>query len=170
MTLDSALLTASAAAFGSLIGAAATIATTWITQRSQAIRGSVEWNLREREVLYGEFIKEASRLAVDALHHSLDDPNKFIALYGVLGRIRLISGDEVLKQAEECVEQIVELYSQPNLTAEQIRNALLAHQFDPVKNFSSACRVELQNMAPIVMSVATPWNLNQRAVRRTVGV
>ena len=96
-------------AFGSLVGAAATVATTWITQRNQAIRGHFEWNLREREALYGEFIKEASRLAVDALHHSLDDPEKFVALYGVLGRIRLISSDEVLQQAEQCVRQIVDL-------------------------------------------------------------
>src|SRR5688500_15808544 len=73
MMLDSALIAAAAVAFGSLVGAAATVATTWMTQRNQVIRGHVEWNLRERDALYGEFIKEASHLAVDALHHSLDD-------------------------------------------------------------------------------------------------
>src|SRR5262245_66306264 len=143
MTVDSALIAATAAAVRSLVGAAATIATTWMTQRTQIIRGHMEWKLRERESLYGEFIKEASRLAVDALDHTLDEPEKLVALYGTLGRIRLLSGDQVLREAEECCGQIFELYSQPNLTAAQVREALIAHRFDPIKRFSTACRVEL---------------------------
>ena len=149
MTLDSTLITASAVAFGSLVGAAATVATTWISQRNQAIRGHLEWNLHEREALYGEFIKEASRLAVDALNHSLDEPAKLVTLYGVLGRIRLLSGEHVLQQAEQCVRQIVERYSQPNLTPQQIRNTIDQPQFDPVKNFSEACRRELTKLVPL---------------------
>jgi hypothetical protein len=149
MTVDSALLTASAAAVGSLVGAAATIATTWMTQRTQIVRGHMEWNLRERESLYGEFIKEASRLAVDAMDHTLDEPEKVVALYGILGRIRLISGDQVLHEAEECCRQIFELYSRPNLTPLQFREELDAHRFDPVKKFSAACRNELLQLAPV---------------------
>jgi len=149
MTVDSALLTASAAAVGSLVGAAATIATTWMTQRTQIVRGHMEWKLRERESLYGEFIKEASRLAVDALDHTLDEPEKLVALYGTLGRIRLISGDQVLHEAEECCRQIFELYSRPNLTPLQFREELDAHRFDPVKKFSAACRAELLRSTPV---------------------
>ena len=148
VTFDSTFTTASALAFGSLIGAAATVATTWITQRNQALRSHLEWNLREREALYGEFIKEASRLAVDALYHSLDEPEKLVALYGVLGRIRLLAGEHVLQQAEQCVQTIVDLYSEPNLTPQQIHEALDARKFDPVKNFSSACRQELSKLVP----------------------
>lgn len=170
MTFDSALLTASAAAFGSLVGAAATIFTTWITQRHQAIRGSVEWNLRERAAVYGEFIKEASRVAADALQHSFDEPEKLVALYGVLGRIRLISGDEVLCEAEECVRQIVSLYSQPNLTPEQIRYALQEHRFDPIQGFSSACRGELQKTVPSLLSAAGPIKSQQRAIGQAVAL
>lgn len=148
ITLDSTLVTASAAALGSVVGAAATIATTWISQRNQAIREHFKWNLHERESLYGEFIKEASRLAVDALHHSLDEPEKLVALYGVLGRIRLLSGQQVLDEAEQCVQRIVELYSQPNLAPTEIRQALEEHKFDPVESFSSACRQELGELIP----------------------
>jgi hypothetical protein len=148
MSIDSTLLTASAAALGSLVGAAATIATTWMTQRTQMIRGHTEWKLRERESLYGEFIKEASRLAVDAMDHSLDEPEKLVALYGTLGRIRLISGEQVLHEAEECCRQIFDLYSQPNLSPVQFREALEAHRFDPLKKFSAACRAELLKLGP----------------------
>jgi hypothetical protein len=170
MTLDSALLTAGAAAFGSLIGAAATVLTTWITQRHQAIRGSVEWNLRERAAVYGEFIIEASRVAADALQHSFDEPEKLVALYGVLGRIRLISGDEVLREAEGCVRQIVSLYSQPNLTPEQIRDALEEHRFDPMQGFSSACRRELQKTVPALLSAAGSIKVDKRALSGAVAL
>ena len=52
------------------------------------------------------------------------------------------------KRPSNACEQIVDLYSQPNLTAEQIRDALDAHKFDPVKNFSSVCREELSKLVP----------------------
>jgi hypothetical protein len=49
--MDSTIITASAAAVGSLVGAAASILTTWITQRTQTVRAGMEQKLRERESL-----------------------------------------------------------------------------------------------------------------------
>ena len=141
--MDSTYITALAAMLGSLVGAAASIGTTWITQRTQRIRANTEWKLRERETLYGEFITEASRLAVDAMVHSLEGPEKFVTLYGILGRIRLMSGENVLGKAEDCCRRIVDIYSRPNMTPEQIRAALEANELDPLKDFSTACRTEL---------------------------
>lgn len=144
--MDTTFVTATATAFGSIVGAAASIATTWIAQRTQAIRASAEWKLREREALYREFITEASRAAIDALMHSLDRPEQIIGLYGILSRIRLLSGDEIVRQGEACCRQIIELYGRPNLTTDQIRNAVESHEFDkldPLKKFSNACRSEL---------------------------
>jgi hypothetical protein len=36
--------------------------------------------LREREVLYKDFITEASPLTIDALGHALERPERFVAL------------------------------------------------------------------------------------------
>ncbi len=144
--MESTVVTAMAAALGSLVGATASIATTWITQRTQTIRANSEWKLRERESLYKEFITEASRLAIDAVAHSLEQPNQLMALYGILSCIRLMSGKEVVRQGEACCRRIVELYGQPNLTTDQIRAAVEAHdldEIDPLKEFSTACRNEL---------------------------
>ena len=144
--LDSTLIAASAAGFGSLLGASASIATTWITQRTQSARAHVEWKRRERESLYKEFIGEASRLAIDALTHSMERPDQIVALYAVLSRIRLISGEEVVRQGEACCRRIIELYGGPNLTTEQLRAAVVANrvdELDPLKAFSNACRNEL---------------------------
>src|SRR5712671_6782967 len=105
--MDTATVAAMSAALGSLAGASASVVTTWITQRMQMTRASLEWKLREREALYSEFLAEASRLAVDATLHSLDRPDQLVTMYGLLSRIRLISSEEVLKEAESCVRQIV---------------------------------------------------------------
>ena len=129
-----------------MLGAAASVVTTWITQRTQTIRAHSEWKLRERESLYKEFITEASRLAVDALAHSLERPDQIMALYGILSRIRLVSGEEVVRQGEACCRRIIELYGRPNLTTDQIRAVAESHDLDdidPLKEFSSVCRNEL---------------------------
>ncbi len=148
--MDSTVMTALAAALGSLVGASASIGTTWISQRRQSIRATAEWKLRERESLYKEFIMEASRLFGDAMVNSLDRPDQLVALYGILSRIRLISGDDVLSKAVGCCHRIVGLYRRPNMTAEQIRAAFEANEFDPLKEFSAACRMELLAMSSIM--------------------
>ena len=109
--MDSTVVTALAAALGSLVGATASIGTTWLSQRRQSIRASAEWKLRDHESLYKEFIMEASRLFGDAMVKSLERPDQLVGLYGILSRIRLISGDEVLSKAVGCCHRIVELLS-----------------------------------------------------------
>ncbi len=145
--MDATLITAIAAAGGSLLGAAATIVTTWITQRTQTLRAEREDKLRRREALYGEFITEASRLTVDALSHSLEKPETFVKVYGILGRIRLVAADPVLSAAEACCRAIVDLYARPNLTVEEIRAAFERDRLDPMMDFSIACRKELVAIA-----------------------
>jgi hypothetical protein len=148
--MNPTVVTALAAALGSLVGATASIGTTWISQRRQSIRASAEWKLRDHESLYREFIMEASRLFGDAMVKSLERPDQLVGLYGILSRIRLISGDEVLSKAVGCCHRIVELYRRPNMTADQIRAAFEANEFDPLKEFSAACRAELLAMSSIV--------------------
>ena len=144
------MIAALAAALGSLIGASASIATTWITQRRESIRTNTQWQLRERESLYKDFITEASRLAIEASASSLERPEQLVGLYGILSRIRLISSEEILSEAEDCCRRIVELYRQPNLTADQIRAAFETEDLDPLKAFSASCRKELLAMSSVV--------------------
>lgn len=145
--MNSTVITAIAAACGSLVGAAATIITTWITQRTQMVHAEREAKLHVREALYGEFITEASRLAIDAFSHSLEKPDTFVKLYGILGRIRLVAADPVLAAAEACCRQLVDLYAKPNMTIEQIRVAFERDRLDPIRDFSVACRKELLEIA-----------------------
>ena len=70
-------------------------------------------------------------LALNAMVHSLEGPEKLVTLYGILGHIRLVSGEDVLGKAEDCCRRIVDLYSRPNMTSEQIRAAFEANELDP---------------------------------------
>jgi len=85
---------------GSVSGASAAIATTWISQKNQTVRERAKSETRKRETLYGDFITEASQRLADAFDHSLDEPEKLVKLYAILGRIRLVSSDAVLTAAE----------------------------------------------------------------------
>ena len=145
--MDSTIITAVAAAGGSLVGATATIVTTWITHRTQRAHAERDERHRNRQALYGEFITEASRLTVEALSHSLEQPDTFVKLYGITGRIRLVATDPVLYAAEACIRQIIDLFAKPNMTVEQIRLAFERDRLDPLRDFSVACRKEFLAIA-----------------------
>jgi hypothetical protein len=131
-----------AAVLGSVAGASASIATTWMTQRNQRLRERAHTELHRRETLYGEFITEVSRLTADASDHSLDHPETLTNVYALLSRIRLIASVAVIEAAEACCHYILEMYSKPNLTIDQIYDWLRATKH-PIKHFAAACRAEL---------------------------
>lgn len=134
---------------GSLTGAAAALATTWITQRNQTIRDRAKVELRKREFLYGEFVNEVARLSAHALDHSLERPDTLANLFALLARIRFVSTQPVLDAAEECARQIVDLYSAPNITdVAQLYQTLCKTSPDFLKAFSEACRLELREYSP----------------------
>jgi hypothetical protein len=140
--MDSALIAGMAAVLGSLAGAAASIATTWMTQRSQKIREQAQSELRRRETLYGEFITEVSRLTGDAFEHSLERPETFANLYGLFGRMHLVASAPVMKAAGGMLRYLVDLCS-TNMTQEQILTTLRENSAHPLTAFGAACRAEL---------------------------
>ena len=142
--MDANLITGLAGVLGAVSGASAAIATTWITQKSQTIRERAKSETRKRETLYGDFITEASQRLADGFDHSLDKPDTLVKLYAILGRIRLMSSDAVLTAAEECCDRVVDLYAKPNRTMAEIFTTLHSGEFEALKRFSDACRVELR--------------------------
>ena len=143
--MDQSIVSALSAILGSLVGGSATIATAWITQKTQSRRESVSTEIRKRELLYAEFIDECSKLAIDALDHTLDDTTKVFHVYALQSRIRLTSSDIVVAAADQTVNHIFKTYFGPNLTTEELRDLVLSgtHE-DPLKPFSEACRNELK--------------------------
>ena len=142
--MDANLITALAGVLGSVSGASAAIATTWISQKSQTVRERSKWETRKRETLYGDFITEASQRLANAFDHSLDSPETLVRLGAILGRIRLVSSDAVLTAAEQCFDRIVELYAKPNRTMAELVTTLHSGEFEVLEHFSDACRIELR--------------------------
>jgi hypothetical protein len=136
---------ASAALFGSLVGALGSSVSTWITQRHADRRDLIARRIFYRVQLYSDFITESTRVLVDALENNFKDPDKLIPAYALLSRIRLTSSEDVLASAEILVKSIVQNYGEPNLTPEQIRSRALKGN-DPLKRFSETCRAELDSL------------------------
>ncbi len=144
--MDPAVLTASAAVLGSLVGSSASLVTAWLTQRTQGKRAAVQAEVHKREALYAEFITECSKLYLDALDHTLEHPETFQTAYSLLSRIRLTSREAVLREAEAAIQGILDTYRAPNLTIDKLREIPLAQLHDPIKAFSEACRDELNSL------------------------
>ncbi|HWZ73775.1 MAG TPA: hypothetical protein VN326_20140 [Casimicrobiaceae bacterium] len=150
--MDTAIVSALSAVLGSAVGGSATLATAWITQKTQSRREIVGAEIQRRQSLYGEFIAECSKLLVDALDHTLDNPEKLFQIYALQNRIRLTSSDAVVAAADEALNRIIKQYFEQNITREQLRDVILAFAddrldgHDPLKAFSEACRDELQGL------------------------
>jgi hypothetical protein len=142
--MDTALVSAMAAVMGSLVGGSASIATAWLTARTATKRELVHEQLRKRETLYGEFINECSKLAIDSLGHGMEQPEKLWSAYALLNRIRLSASEAVLAQAEAVLKRIAEQYFSPNVSIEEFRTIALSREADPLKSFGEACRAELK--------------------------
>lgn len=148
--MDATIVSAMAAVLGSLVGGSATVATAWITQRTQSKRELIVTEIRARQMLYGEFIRECSKLVVDSFTHTLEKPETLSPVYEILNRIRLCASDAVLAEAEEMLKWLTEQYSSPNLSLEEIRKLVQARGPDPLKSFGEACRIELKSIRAAV--------------------
>jgi hypothetical protein len=141
--MDASTLSAVSALMGSVVGAGASLTTTWITQRYSTRQERVRERARQRERLYSKFISEAAHLQLDAFGHQLDSAKAVVRIAGLVNRVRLIGGPEVVAAAERCVNEIIESYLSPNLTLEELFERRPWRDRDPLRAFSEACRREI---------------------------
>ena len=142
--LDLSIVPALAALAGSLIGACASVAATFVGQRLQARAARLASELREREQLYGKFVAEAVPLFVDAIERPALDPGKLMQLYSIVARIRLTASAEILSAAEEVGRLLLEAYERPPEDPAKVlaRFAKGEMTIDPLRGFTQACRLE----------------------------
>lgn len=131
--------------FGSLTGASASSVSTWITQRHHARRDLLARKAFHREQSYSDLISESARAIIDAIQHTFQDPSTLIPTYALLSRIRLSSSTDVIESAQRVVTTILNTYSEPNLTPEEIQ-ARAVKWDDPLLDFSNICRLELESL------------------------
>ncbi len=145
MQIDSAILSAASALLGSLIGGGSTLAASWFTQRGQLRAQVLVQGAVKRETLYAEFIIEASKRVTEAWGHQAESPEVLAGLYSAIERMRLTSSGEVTRVAEQVVRFVVEAYSAPDKSFDELREFVGSEDIrDPLREFSEACRTELR--------------------------
>ena len=149
--MDATIVSALSAILGSAVGGSASLATAWMTQKTQSRRALIRAEIRKREAVYGEFIVECSKLLIDALDHTLDNPDKLLQIYALQNRIRLTSSAAVVAAADQALHHILKQYFEQNITQQQLREELSLsltddqlRRGDPLKAFSEICRNELR--------------------------
>ena len=138
--MDAGYISAMAALAGSAIGAFSSLMTTWLTQHSQTRATLRVQDRARREALYGEFIREASKLFVDAFEHELEDPAKLLQLYAIVSTIRLFGHPRTVEAAEQVMNQIGAAYFAPNKELRTVRRHHRGRRAGPLLDFSNACR------------------------------
>ena len=106
--MNAGYISALAALAGSAIGALASFATTWMTQRFQDRAQRLAQTLARRERLYGDFIDEASRLFGDAFTHQLEDPSKMVALYAIRSKLMLFASPAIIAEANASIHALAQ--------------------------------------------------------------
>lgn len=150
--MDASYFSALAGLAGAAIGGMTSFGTTWVTQRAQLREQRILATHKQRESLYVDFIKEASRLFADALSHERDELNDLVELYAIMAHIRMISSEHVTSAAERAIDAIIDAYHGPNRTMGQMRSFAAEGGLDPFLDFDNAARHELSTFRTPIRS------------------
>jgi hypothetical protein len=148
--MDSAILSATAALAGSLVGGISTLAASWLTQREQFRAQTLVQEAVNRQAVYAEFIVEASRRLTEAWSHHAESPEVVAGLYSAAERMRLTSSPKVVRSAEQVIRGVIEAYAAPDRTFGEFQERLeIEIERDPLREFSDACRADLSALRPL---------------------
>ena len=143
--MDVSYVTALAALGGAALGGFTSFATSWTTLRIQMNAEQTTHSKSRRQMLYKEFIDQASIIYGDALIHSTLELSGLIRLYSLISRMRIFSSEEVIENASRVAQIITETYHQPNKTPDELESMIHQHRVDLLQEFSNACRREFES-------------------------
>ena len=85
----------------------------------------------------------------DALGHNEAELAKFVKLYALIGRMRVLSSPKIVETAQTVATTIIETYQAPNKTFRDLQGVVNSDAIDPLRAFSEACRDELRISGPL---------------------
>ena len=155
--VDTAYISAIAALSGSIIGGLTSLGASWVSQNAQARAQLLLESKGRRQELYKAFIEEASKLYGDALvtdSAENADISKFVGLYTMLSRMRILSSQAVIENAEKIIEVIAKEYFEPTRTLRDVFGKshevdMKSHEVDIMRHFAIACRDDLRGRGSI---------------------
>ena len=147
--MNASIISALAALTGAAVGGLTSGIANWLNHRSQV---RAQWILHEktrRQILYRDFIEEASKCYIDALQHAEADLPGLVGLYAKLSRMRTLSSKPVVHRAEEVARKILDTYLEPDKSFVELREMAIDGTIDLLQRFSDACRDEFEELRPI---------------------
>jgi L-lysine 2,3-aminomutase len=84
--MDASIISALAALIGTAVGGLTSVLTNWHNQRKQIRAQWISHERNHRQVLYKDFIEEASKCYIDALQHDKADIAGLVGLYAKLSK------------------------------------------------------------------------------------
>jgi hypothetical protein len=146
--VDASIISALAALTGAAVGGLTSGIANWLNHRSQL---RAQWLLHEksrRQILYRDFIEEASKCYIDALQHAEADIPGLVGLYAKLSRMRALSSKPVIHCAEDVARKILDTYLEPDKNFVELREMAIDGTIDLLHGFSDACHDEFEEMRP----------------------
>ncbi len=144
--MDGSIISALAALTGAAVGGLTSGIANWINHRSQVRAQWLNHERNRRQILYKDFIEEASRCHIDALQHNEADIPGLVGLYAKLSRMRVLSSPEVIENAEMVTRKILDTYLEPEKSFFELREMAIDGTIDLLRGFSSACHNEFEEL------------------------
>jgi hypothetical protein len=144
--VDASIISALAALTGATVGGLTSGISNWLNLRSQL---RAQWLLHEksrRQILYRDFIEEASKCYIDALQHAKADIPGLVGLYAKLSRMRALSSKPVVHCAEDVARKILDTYLEPDKSFVELRQMAIDGTIDLLQAFSDACHDEFEEL------------------------
>lgn len=146
--MDASVISAVAALAGTAVGGLTNVLANWLTHRIQVRAQWLQHEKNRRQILYRDFIEEASKCYIDALQHDEADIPGLVGLYAKLSRMRVLSSKSVVDNAEAITRKILDTYLEPDKSFAELRDMVIAGTIDLLREFSTACRKEFEDMQP----------------------
>jgi hypothetical protein len=144
--MDGSIISALAALTGAAVGGLTSGIANWLNHRSQVRAQWLNHEQNRRQILYRDFIEEASKCYIDALQHNKADVPGLVGLYAKLSRMRVLSSAEVIERADDVTRKILDTYLEPDRSFVELREMAVSGSIDLLHGFSTACRHEFENM------------------------
>lgn len=143
--MDTALVTATAALGGSVVGGLASGTATWLSQRTQLKADNRARQISYREELFRDFIIAATKAYDQAVMTDKPDIQDFIPMFGMINRMQVICAPRTIASAQKVVRATLETFFQPNKTFAEIL-AMMQREGtvpSPFSEFAEVAREEL---------------------------
>ena len=82
----------------------------------------------------------------DSLVHETPDVSQLIRLYAMVNLMRVVSPTTIVEGAEKVGRMIVNTYLEPSKTFPELWDMVNSGAMDPLRDFSEACREEIQRL------------------------